>query len=293
MDAAAVRTVLRRVGLEPQAITPIAGGWANWTFDLDGTHIVRFPRNDSIGLSTHRELLLLPELHRHLSFEVPQPTHVGTWRDRPFFAYRRIDGVALGALDRPAGVALVPAIGRLLHELHRFPVEQAAFLLRLGPPKGVWEQRFEELWTIVEEVALPELPPATADEVRRRYHALLDDPPAFPHALVHNDLGPEHLLVRPSASEEPALALIDFEDATIGDPAVDLTFLASDFGADALPALLAGRDLGERLGERLSFYRWMGSVHAVIYGVLEGVDVERTGGVKELERRLAVPPLAI
>lgn len=291
VDELEARAALRRVGLHPEQVTPIPGGWANWTFDLDGEHIVRFPRTDSVALATHRELSLLPELGPAVSFAVPLPTHAATWRGRPFFAYRRIEGQALASLDRRAAVALAPAIGRMVRELHEFPVERAAHLLRLGPPRRLWQQQFEDLWLVVEEVALPELPPAVADEVRRRYDAIVATPPEFPPTLVHDDLGPEHLLVRPSAHGEPVLALIDFEDATVGDPAVDLTFLAHDFGVDALPALLAGRDLGERLGERFAFYRWMGSVHAVIYGVTQGVESERAGGVAELPRRLAAAPL--
>lgn len=292
MDEVAARAALRRVGLEPQRITPILGGWANWTFDLDGAAIVRFPRTDAVALATHRELSLLPALHRALPFEVPLPTHVGSRRDRPFFAYRRIAGVPLGEWRGGGTVELAPAIGWLLAHLHAFPADHAAELLRLGPPAGVWQQRYEELWPVVEAVALPALRPSVADEVRRRYHRILDDPPAFPVTFVHNDLGPEHLLVQTGAGP-PALALIDFEDATVGDPAVDLTFFVHDAGLDALPALLSGRDLGERLGERLSFYRWMGSVHAVVYGVTEGVEAERVGGAVELERRLAVPVPAV
>lgn len=287
-----MRTLLRRVGLSPSEITPIHGGWANWTFDLDGSTVVRFPRSDGVALATHRELALLPALASVLSFEVPVPTHSATWGDRPFFAYRRIDGVALAALDADTAASLAPDIGALLAELHSFPVERAAHLLRLGPPAGVWQQRYEDLWELVAAAALPELSAEVADQVRRRYHALVEDPPTMPTTLVHNDFGPEHLLVRtPKRGGGVRLALIDFEDATVGDPAVDLTFLAHDLGPEALPALLAGRDLGDRLGERLAFYRWMGSVHAVIYGVTEGVEEERLGGIAELSRRLAVPPI--
>ena len=287
-----VRRALRRVGLgEPAVVTPILGGWANWTFDLDGTTIVRFPRNDSVALATHRELSLLPELAAAVAgvFEVPTPTHVATWRDRPFFAYPRLDGTPLPAADDRSTAAAPRLLGEALSALHAFPVERAAHLLRLGPPESVWRHRYEDLWEVVAGVALPEMDTALADEVRRRYHQLLDDPPAFPPCLIHNDLGPEHVLLRP---HDPPVALLDFEDASVGDPAVDLTPLVAFLGADGLPALVAGRDLGDRLPERLSFYRWMGSVHAVIYGVTEGVEEERTGGLAELRRRLATPLVA-
>ena len=65
---------------------------------------------------------------------------------------------------------------------------------------------------------------------------------ALPLALVHNDLGLEHLLVGPGPQE--LAGIIDFEDATIGDPAIDLVPFVAAFGRDALVELLDGRDLG-------------------------------------------------
>jgi len=287
MNELEVRRALQRVHVDPRVITPILGGWANWTFELDGTAIVRFPRNDSVALGTHRELLLLPELTAHTTaFEAPNPTHVGTWGDRPFFVYSRINGTALSVIDRPTEYSGI--IGAALRDLHAFPVDRAATLLRLGPTETAWRYRYEDLWEIVSTTALPEMNSQLADDVRRHYHGLVGDPPAFPPCLVHNDLGAEHVLVR-NGDGAPPVALLDFEDATVGDPAIDFTPLVARLGAAVLPELVGDRDLGDRLTERLWFYRWMGSVHAVIYGVVAGVEVERAGGLAELRRRLDAP----
>ena len=282
MTPAQVRAALRRVGLEPGRIRAIDGGWANWTFELDGERIVRFPRTDAVALATHRELALLPELAPSLSFSVPVPELVASLGDRPFFAYRRIDGRPLSS-GGAAGIA--SRLGAMLAELHAFPVGRAAQVLRLGDPARVWQDRYEDLWEAIASVALPELPADLADEVRRHYAGFVERPPAFPVCLVHNDLGPEHVLL--DGSTGAPCGLIDFEDATVGDPAVDVTPLVATLGEQALPALRHDRDLGERLGDRLWFYRWVGSIHAVIYGGTAGVEVERVGGVRELRRRIA------
>lgn len=275
------RAALRRVGLEPVRIEAITGGWAHWTFELDGAVIVRFPRNDSVALATHRELVLLPELAGFVSFAVPTPERVASLHDRPFFTYQRIPGRPLSEGGAPAALT---ALGPMLHELHRFPVDRAAHLLRLGPPERVWQDRYEDLWETISLVALPVLPADLADEVRRSYASFVERPPAFPVCLIHNDLGPEHVLLDPSTGGPTGL--IDFEDASVGDPAVDLAPLAAALGPEALPALRHGRDLGERLADRLRFYRWVGSLHAIIYGVTAGVEVERVGGIRELRQRI-------
>lgn len=283
VEEAEVRSALHRVGLDPVSVRVIPGGWANFTYDLDGEFIVRFPRTDAIALATQRELQLLPDLAARLSFSVPVPTRVSTWRGRPFFAYRRIDGASL----RPSDIrgSVVATMASILRELHAYPADRAAKLLNLGAADRAWEHRYADLWPVIHEIALPEMAPDLADTVRRRYAAVLDDPPDFPISFVHNDLGLEHVLVD-QHTQEP-VGLIDFEDATVGDPAVDFVPFVAAVGRQALPGLTADRDLGERLLDRLHFYRWMGSVHAIIHGVTTGSDEERRAGLTELRRRIA------
>lgn len=281
MDSGEAREALDASGVEAGAVIPIGDGWANWTFLVDEHLIVRFPRNDEIANATRRELRLLPELAGHVSFAVPSPTVVGEWAGRPFFAYERIDGRPLGASDGAAAADL----GRMLAELHSFPADRAATLLGAPPAASAWHDHYEALWPVIEEVAIPELDRRTADLVRRGFAGMLEHTPQFPTCLIHNDLGPVHVLL---GQDNRPVGMIDFEDAWLGDPATDLTPLVACLGRPALPALVAGRDLGERIDERMHFYRWMGSIHAITYGVRERVDAERIAGIRELQRRLPI-----
>jgi aminoglycoside phosphotransferase (APT) family kinase protein len=281
VDERVAHRALQGAGVAASDVRAVGDGWANWTFLVDDALIVRFPRRAEVAAATRRELSLLPALSRHVSFAVPVPTVTGEWDGRPFFLYRRIEGRPLGEADRE----LAGPIGRMLVELHSFPVDRAAELLGAPAPHRAWRERHEQLWPLVEEVALPELDQPTAEAVRRSYHAMVGDPPAFPTCLIHNDLGPVHVLIGDDG--EPA-GILDFEDACLGDPATDLAPLAACLGPEAIPALTGGRDVGDQLGERISFYRWMGSIHAIIYGVREQVDHEREAGIRALRRRLPV-----
>lgn len=138
----------------------------------------------------------------------------------------------------------------------------------------------------VEAKVLPLLDDRLGDEVRRGYDRFLAMPFDFSPCLVHNDLGPEHILLDGAGDHEPA-GLIDFESSWIGDPVIDVVPIVAVLGADTLDTLLAGRDVGDRVEDRMWFYRWMGSVHAVIYGVSEDEPEERRAGVRELRRRIA------
>src|SRR5438093_1274765 len=147
VDAAAAAKALEGIGVAASRVEEIVGGWAFWTFDIDGRWIARFPRNADVGQAATRELALLPELAR----------------------------------------------------------------------------------------------------------------------TVHYDLWLEHILGDEVSATR--VGMIDFESAWVGDPAVDFVPLHAQLGPRALDQLLIDRDLGEGLGERMWFYRWMGSVHAIIYGV--------------------------
>jgi aminoglycoside phosphotransferase (APT) family kinase protein len=223
-------------------------------FELDGELIVRLPRHDSIVEAMHREMRLLPVLATHVSFRVPVPLH--TTDD--WFVYEKIPGRPLQAGDD------IDAARAMIHELHTFPVDVARDLLQ----RQTWTELFAWQWEEFTARALPHLPPALVEEVTARYVL----PPCADLTFVHNDLGLEHVLVDDGGAP---VGIIDFEDAIVGDPEVDL-----------LPLHAA---LGLPLTERMCFYRWVGSMHAVVYFAEE--DPSRIPAViEELRRRLDLRP---
>jgi len=222
-------------------------------FELDGELIVRFPRHDIIVEAMHREMRLLPMLARHVSFRVPVPLHATA----DWFVYEKIPGRPLEAGDD------IDAARAMIDELHTFPVDVARDLLQ----RSTWPELFEWQWEQFTERALPHLPPDLVAEVTARYVL-----PPSPLTFVHNDLGFEHVLVDDGGAP---VGIIDFEDAIVGDPEVDLVPLHADLG---LP-----------LTERMCFYRWVGSLHAVVYYADEDPS-EIPAVVAELRRRLDLRP---
>lgn len=256
MDVDAARRELERAGLRYDVVAPVEEqGWASWTFELDGRFIVRFPRNDDIVVAMQREMQLLPALARHVSFRVPEPIHTTeTW-----FVYEKIPGRPLRADDDIDGARAMIA------ELHSFPVDAARGLLQ----RSTWAELFAWQWELFSERALPHLPPDLVEEVTARYDRT---PTPETETLVHNDLGLEHVLVDDDGAP---VGIIDFEDAIVGDPEVDLLPLHADLG---LP-----------LTERMCFYRWVGSLHALVYYADED-PAEIPGVLDELRRRLDLRP---
>jgi aminoglycoside phosphotransferase (APT) family kinase protein len=143
----------------------------------------------------------------------------------------------------------------------------------MRPTHEPWNNRLAELRIIARDV----LKGLVSDDERDRVDAAFDDLFAsvdFTPTFVHNDLGPEHILI--DDSRDCVAGIIDFEDAMIGDPLID-RFARSMLGVPLY-------DLEARV---FAHYRWMGALHAVIYGVENNFDDLRDDGLAGMRKRLA------
>ncbi|HYD09167.1 MAG TPA: aminoglycoside phosphotransferase family protein [Acidimicrobiales bacterium] len=245
---------LRAAGVRCSSAEPIEGGWASWTFLVDGALIARFPRNGSVAAAHQRERALLPALARHMSFRVPEPFDVPD-----VFVYERIEGRPFRAGDD------VDAALAMIHELHTFPVDEAQRLLD-APPRA---SRLEAEWDGFVAHVFPLLDASLV----ARLGDLRAPPLSAPETLIHADLGPEHVLV---GDDGAPVGIIDFEDAGVGDPEMDL-----------LPVTrISGRPITDTMWR----YSCRGTLHALRYYVGEGLHDEIPGAVEALRRRLDARP---
>ena len=192
-------------------------------------------------------------LASRVSFRVPVPLHDDV------FVYEKVPGRPFAPGDD------VDAAFAVIDELHAFPLEEARALI--GRPPVAEEYAIE--WVMFTDEVFPHLDADLVDAVD-----FARTPPVIEReSLVHDDLGPEHLLVDDAGRP---VGIIDFEDATIGDPAVDVVPLT----------VLVGRPLTERLWR----YHVRGTLHAIAYFHREGLEREIPGAVEELRQRLALRP---
>jgi aminoglycoside phosphotransferase (APT) family kinase protein len=286
MDVEQARLALAGIGLEVERLAPIQGGWCNWTFDMDGRWIARFPRDADAAAGARRELSLLPELAAAVGFQVPEPRRSGILDGAPFFVYPRVRGRAMRKTDR--GAEAVRGLAAMVAELHAFPTARAAELLGLEPTVAGWRRYYEELWPAVEREALPVLDTDLGSGIRRAYRDFVEGPLDFPVRLVHFDLGPEHVRIDPETGLPRGM--IDFHSARIGDPVVDLCRGVGRLLLDDGWPALAREDLGSDAERRGWFYFWMGSLHAVIHGVRMRDGAEVAYAAASLRTRFAGRP---
>lgn len=94
-----------------------------------------------------------------------------------------------------------------------------------------------------------------------------------PGVLLHNDLKPAHLFALDEGSGRRLTGIIDWGDASVGDPLVDLARVSMS-GAEALQAFSVGYgiDLTPGLHRKLARYRTLHNVGALTYEYRAGGD---------------------
>lgn len=94
-----------------------------------------------------------------------------------------------------------------------------------------------------------------------------------PGVLVHNDLKPAHLFALEDEGQARLSGIIDWGDAGVGDPLVDLARLSMS-GPEALQAFAAGYgiDLTPALDQMLARYRILWNIAALTYEHRAGGD---------------------
>jgi aminoglycoside phosphotransferase (APT) family kinase protein len=244
------RTALSRhlPDLVEQVVSPLGHGLDNTAF-LVGDLVLRV----SDGPSVVREARLLDVVAPRVSVPVPQPRFADG--DLGVLAYQLIAGRSL--LGRAAFPGLAPRLGRFLRELHG---TDPALLGELLPR----DDADPEQWLV--DLDGP-------DDLLAVLHASVPAP-TDRYAVVHADLGAEHLL----AVREDLTGVIDWSDAALADPAVDFGRLYRDFGREFLRAVVqAYGELqdADRTLRRVQYYARCAALEDLEYG--------RTTGHREYE----------
>ncbi|HXW46106.1 MAG TPA: aminoglycoside phosphotransferase family protein [Streptosporangiaceae bacterium] len=219
--------------------TPVrsfGSGWDHDLFSVGPEWIFRFPKRADRVPWLLREIEILSVAGSRLGSLVPRFELIGAPSGRfryPFVGYRRLPGIGADQVPAsgPAGLAALAAdVGRLLTALHRIDPG-------LMPPapaasdRGSWSAQVRADLAAAADAVRPLLRP----DVRARAEPYLagevpEPPAAGPQRFLHNDLGPEHLLVDPLTGR--LTGVIDFTDAMVGEAVHDFAGLIGIGGYD-------------------------------------------------------------
>jgi aminoglycoside phosphotransferase (APT) family kinase protein len=262
------RQIGEAFGIAVASLELIDVGYDSEVAVVNGEWIFRFPRRAQVERWLETEIALLPELAPALPVAIPRFEHVAR---EPVMCvgYRLIEGSALTAAASPQPVA------EFLTALHGFDVARAQVL---GVPRPDWRAHYEEQCAEFERVVFPILEPAERRSAERMFASGIELLSDCATALIHADLGPEHMLCR--AGE--LVGVIDWGDVRIGDPALDYAWLLN-----ATPHEFAAGLDAETFRERARFYYRLGPWYEVHYGVFTGRSQHVEAGLRGLRARFS------
>jgi aminoglycoside phosphotransferase (APT) family kinase protein len=243
VDEALVRALLAEQarGVPVDRIRLLGEGWDNAVWLVDERFVFRFPRRGLAIPGLERELRVLPALASRLPLPIPSPVYVGRPSARfpwPFYGARYLPGRELSAVALAGSrVRFGRVLGAFLNALH---APDLLAELSAGLPEDV-NRRSDMAFRVprtharleaLERLGLWQAPPTVS-------HILEDAAglgPAGGRAIVHGDLHVRHVLVDDSGTPS---AVIDWGDAGVADPSVDLSLYWSVLDAPGRAAFMA------------------------------------------------------
>jgi aminoglycoside phosphotransferase (APT) family kinase protein len=214
--------------LEVTHLQELGEGFDNTVFVVNDRYVFRFPRRAIAVDLLKMENRILPQLVPYLPVEIPEPIFIGKssslypW---PFTGYRLVSGKTPGTLTNQTRLKSIKPLAEFLRALHHFPIQKAKELSLPYDPLHRLDiaKRKQQLEAHIGQIKSMGL---------WNDHSVLDlyvssiRPINYKNreVFVHGDLHFRNLLVN---DEGILFGVIDWGDAHIGHPAVDLAIVYS------------------------------------------------------------------
>lgn len=222
-------------------------GWDSRAW-LNGEWLHRSPRREEVRPRLLAEARLLPWLAPQLPLPVPLPELTS-------------DGVRhrllVGEPLEEASTALGRELGLFVKALHEVDPAAAVGHGALDPTTAAAERL--AVMNEMRDKVLPLLP----ESARDRGAELLAGIGGINTALVHGDLGPDHLRV----DDGRLTGIIDWTDAHIGDPAMDLCWLLNGAPKALSEGVADGYRPSAELARRAYDWHRLGPWYEVVHGL--------------------------
>jgi len=263
--------------LGAKRIELVGEGWDNAAFLIDGEWLFRFPRRKMAEELMQNECRVLPYLAKSLTLPIPIPVYRGRPErgyPYPFAGYRYVAGAPACLLDwsdeeRAANAGI---LGSFLRSLHSAPLD--AGVLEWAPRdhmrRADLPYRHERNEAMTRELgqAIGEIDASAVIALSAQLS--LARPYEGPERWVHGDAYACHFL----ADEERRICgVIDWGDAHLGDPAIDISIAFGFLPAWARAAFVSAYgSVDEETWKRAQFRALHYGLIMLMYGRESGKD---------------------
>lgn len=238
--------VTHRLAGTDAAVCLVWDGWDNLVYEVDDRLVVRLSKEpDPEGRSdlVAREAELLRIVAPLVPVAVPEPVVVDA--EAGAIVYPRLDGTLVAEMARVDTAAIADSLAEVIDSLWSVPVARVESVVpREVDQVADWRNDMERLVpTVLDAVDDPSALQRFLDEL----------PPeeGLAAVLCHNDLGADNLL----ADRRSRLSgVLDWKDAAVTDPALELAPLFRDLGAEVLDRLIIRLGLTEEDHSRAVFF---------------------------------------
>ena len=231
-------------GMKPVAVAGIAQGDETdhqqaVVEDATGRRwLVRSPLTPVAGARLRRGDELVRQLSRHVPFKVPAPVgHASVGQDGHAVVYPHVEGLPLDLTHLPAGTGLASAVGRTIAAVHNIP-------------RGVFEEQDVPVFDsagcrqrLIADVDRAAETGRVPTGLLARWEEAFDAAPLWQFATVpvHGAFRGTTVLVAfgdEDAASGRVVAVTDWEEAMVADPAVDLAELYATASPSAWESVL-------------------------------------------------------
>jgi aminoglycoside 2''-phosphotransferase len=268
------------------------GGGSHRVFEISGFLIFKFPHgSDGNFLTSEKHVcdrlklsfsLPIPD-YRYFSEGIPE-------FPRPIAGYQKLPGVVLEAypLERPEQKIIAPQVARFLTELNSVHLDSELVQI-LGPfSHESCRLKLREFYENVRDKALLILSQHDQDWTHDLFEEYLNDEAnwQFKPVLIHGDFDSSNLLYHPCRGR--IVGVIDFEEAAIGDPALDFCSLLAEFGHDFVEEVLRNyaAPIDDTFRNRVIFHSKRIVFHEILYGMEYDDDDFLKHGMERLQRAI-------
>jgi aminoglycoside 2''-phosphotransferase len=254
------------------SFAPLGEGMDNRTVLVADEFVFRFPKHPEAAERLEREVALLPRLASRLDLPIPHIEYIGQQSSTgyAFTGHRLIRGVSLPSdLTGPARERAIRDIAGLLNGLRAIPVPEArSWGVADDDPRPGYA---DDLARARSEIH-PLVEPPVRGYVERLFDTYLADEDLLDYepALLHADLAPDH--IRFSPEEGRITGIIDWGDASIGDPDYELSYLYRAGGARFVEEVVRHGPRRDRakLERKLRFYAGLDTIDTILTGLERG-----------------------
>ena len=254
---------------------PIGHGQNNIVFRINGQFVFRVPKYDAGLQALKRETSLLKYICDKASLTTPYPEFIQlTTLSRSFMGCSYIPGEPLWKQllieqTSTSQNTLAEQLGTFLRTLHQIPITaELSNLLPQADTASQWHTIFQQIRTKL----FPYMRPDAQTSVIDHFEAFLSQPQHFMYTSVlkHGDFGAGNILF--DSSTGLISGIIDFGNASLGDPAYDFAGLLSSYGSDFVRYAAHSYPNFDNLWPRIMFFQGTFALLEALFG-LENSDI--------------------